>query len=158
MSVGAVVPTIAVLDDTGAAQEGIVPPRVAAAMPIESTHTKFFMIISFRVVFRKSHNFSPTSTACQADSFHTSTTRLVSRICQAECFHSLIRHRFRSSGPRKVTLVSFSPECALMNDVSPISYFGSLMAGSLCERSNLQFVPYIPVIVFTFFQIGDDMY
>ena len=57
-----------------------------------------------------------------------------------------------------MTLVSFSPECALMNDVSPISYFGSLMAGSLCERSNLQFVPYIPVIVFTFFQIGDDMH
>jgi hypothetical protein len=49
------------------------------------------------------------------------------------------------------------PECALMNDVSPISYFGSLMAGSSCERSILQFVPYIPVIIFTFFQIGDDM-
>ena len=45
-----------------------------------------------------------------------------------------------------------------MNDVSRISYFGSLMAGSLCERSNLQFVPYIPVIVFTFFQIGDGMH
>jgi hypothetical protein len=75
-SVGAVVPTTAVRDKTGAAPEGIVPPRVmAAAMPIESTHTKFFMRISFR----------------------------------------------------------------------------------LYERSNLQFVPYIPVIVFTFFQIGDDM-
>jgi hypothetical protein len=67
-SVGAVAPTIAVLDKTGAAEDGSVVPKViAATRPITIARFELPIILSFRFAFQDSRNFSSANRACRAE-------------------------------------------------------------------------------------------
>lgn len=111
---------------------------MAAATPIETTRTKLFMIISFRIALRKSHNFLPTSTARRAAPFNNEIS------CQGLFRPSVFPVGYldplqKLRAQSKVKVVSFSLEYTLMNVISPISYFcfWRLLACSNVPTCNL---------------------